>query len=100
MCSVCSQVSDGCYWDVPIQAEGEAEVGLIVHSGDDKSAGGESFVVQPTDSEVWLVDGHRLPCMSREAAALKAIGSLQTASAHWYCLHRCDSVLTWSVGLD
>jgi hypothetical protein len=69
---------------VPIQADGEAEVGFIVHSDDNKSAGGNRpVVVQPSQNEIWLVDGHQTPCISREEAALKAIGSLQTASAHW-----------------
>lgn len=44
------------------------------------------MVVLPSQSEIWLVDGHQAPCLSREEAVLKAIGSLQTASAHWCSL--------------
>jgi hypothetical protein len=40
--------------------------------------------VQPSQGEVWLVDGHKEACFTRDEAALLAIGSLETASAHWY----------------
>jgi hypothetical protein len=59
-------------------------VGLIVHSGDDKSAGGDPVHIDTAQTtELWLVDGHTKPFLSEEEAVSKLAGSLSFASAHW-----------------
>jgi len=80
---ICRQVSSGSFWDVPLTADGPAEVGFIVHIGDDKTAGGSVATIDEVQQEVWLVDGCQAPFLSEKEASLQAIGSLASASAHW-----------------
>lgn len=87
----CRQISKGCFWDVELTAGPAQEAGFIVHSGDDKSAGGELISVDTSaTSEVWLVDGYARPFWSEHEAAAKSAGSLSACSAHW-CAH-CAAV--------
>eukprot|EP00892_Ulva_mutabilis_P007082 jgi/Ulvmu1/4746/UM020_0030.1 len=81
--SATGQVSSGSFWDVPLKAEGPAEVGFIVHHGDDKTAGGALTTVAATQQQVWLVNGCQQPFLTEKEATLHAIGSLANASAHW-----------------
>ena len=69
---------------MPLKAAGPAEVGFIVHLGDDKTAGGAMITVPEAQREIWLVNGGHAPLRSEKEATLQAIGSLANASAHWY----------------
>ena len=55
-----------------------------MHSGDNKSAGGELVTLDTSKAAaLWLVDGHAQPFWAEQEAAAKSAGSLSTCSAHW-----------------
>ena len=80
----CRQTSRGCFWDVEVVATSSQELGLIVHSGDSKSAGGDVVSIDTLQTkQLWLVDGYKQPFFAEDDAVAVQAGSLSTCSAHW-----------------
>jgi Bacterial pullanase-associated domain len=78
------QESASCFWDVPLRPASTAEVGLIVHKGEQKAAGGSSEVaIGLEQGTAYLVHGSDLIFSTKAEAQEKASGTLASASAHW-----------------
>lgn len=88
------QTSDGVFFDVQLSmSRPDAALGLLVHRGDEKSAGGQLAPLPPGATEVWLADGCEAVLMDRESAVRRCMGSLSRCCAHWV---NKDTVLLYS----
>ncbi|KAK9832555.1 hypothetical protein WJX81_008597 [Elliptochloris bilobata] len=68
-------------------------VGLLVHSGEEKDAGGDMVEISDGAEEVWLLAGHKTTFYSRPDPAALPRGDLHAAAAHW--VER--NVIVWRV---
>ena len=76
----CGSDGNSCFWDITINKEDSAVVGLLVHKGELKAARGE-LAIPLQQSEVWLVGNEQEAFLSLPVESLIPVGSINKQSA-------------------